>query len=269
MFKKKIITYLLTISLSAGGGMYLSHKFSESNNDSSDFVNEQLETEESYTEIILDSLKTEFNENTRFEVMRGELEVNHTSKYTENSIDYTNSYTGKKESFFKPTITKSGSAIAVFDFDIESLSECDINVDKVDVGGAYKYVVDIAVPYPVLDESSVHRKKDSFKLDESKTSINFDAKLQLIGQAIYTKKKETMDARATRKLEDEIDENSSSKIKEAYSTNTEKIKELEDATIESVYRLTNGLVGNVLKSIDTTNEFEINVKMKGSKLANM
>lgn len=154
--KSKLILFSLTVTLSMGGGMYISHKLNDSKNKQYNESVEKLASDESYIELIVDSLKTSFNNAGKFEVMSGELEINHTYKYIEDSITFKNILTGKEETIFEPTIVKSGSATALFDFDIESLNDCEINVQN---NNSDITTIEILVPYPKLDEESVHRKK--------------------------------------------------------------------------------------------------------------
>lgn len=267
--KNKIIPFLLTASISMGGGIYISHRYNESKNKQFNEAVDKLVSDESYTEMVLESLKTSFNSDSRFEVMSGDLKINHTYKYKEDPITWNNIFTGKEETIFEPTIIKSGSAVVLFDYEIESLDDCEITVDnRKENGNKNVYTINILAPYPVLDESSVHRQKDSFQIDEANTSINFDAKMKLMGQSIYTKYKETMDARATRGLEDDIDRIMPEKISKIYQDDQDKIYELESSTVNSIYKLVNAILGDVLVNIDKNSEFEINVKMKESRLEN-
>lgn len=261
--KNKLILFSLTVTLSMGGGIYISHKFNDSKNKQYNESVEKLASDESYIEVVVDSLKTSFNNTGKFEVMNGELQINHTYKYIEDPITFKNVFTGKEETIFEPTIIKAGSAIALFDFDIESLNDCEIKVQN---SKSDDVTIEILVPYPKLDEESVHRKKDSFDLDKSKTSISFSAKVKLIGQSVYTKYKETMDARATRGLEDDIDRITPSKIQEAYETDKDRIYELESKTVNSVHALADGFLTNILKSVGVSENFKIEVKLKESKL---
>lgn len=265
-FKSKLTAFLLVIMISMGGGVYISNRYHNSKNKDYNEMTDKLSSGESYSEIVLDSLKTSFNEYGKFEVLNGSLKIKHTYKYTEDPITFTNIFTGKEETIFEPTIIKSGSANVLFDFDIESLAECEVSIVE-DIENN-KTIFKILVPYPKLDVDSVRREKDSFNLDEANSSISFSAKVKMIGQSIYTKYKETMDARATRGLEDSIDKISVDRIKEVYENDSDYIYDLESKTIKSIESLVNGLLSKILEANKNIKDFEVDIKLKESKLPN-
>lgn len=224
--KKKIIALLLLIIISIIGGMFISTKYIESKNKDYDETLENLSSEQSDIEILENSIKTSFNKKCEYKVIDGSLKINDTYKYIEDPIEYT--FMGKSYTA-EPTIIKAGSAEVQYQY--------NVLLNKAEVKKVNNSTIRITVPYPELDVDSVKKKEGTFNLDESKSSISFSAKIKLMEQAIYTEYNETMDARATRKLEDNIDKVAPEKIKAEYKSNEEKRIELEESTIDSVKSL--------------------------------
>lgn len=258
-FKKKATSLVLTATLSIGGYIIVTNKIADAKDSKHKEIVENLGENESHIEVLEDTINASFNKAGSFEVMRGELKINHTYKYKEGKKTFKIPFTNKRVTILDPEMIKSGSGIALFDFDIESLSECEALVMD-------DNTLKILIPYPTLDKEKVKRKEGSFELDESKTSNNFSAKVRLIGQSIYTELKETMDARATRGLEDDFDRISPDKIDEVYKTNNDKIYELETKTIASMDALMNGFVKNVMTSLGYSEDVKIVVEFKDSRL---
>lgn len=258
-FKKKATSLIVTATLSIGGYVVVTNKIADAKDSKHKEIVENLGENESHIEAVVESLNSSFNKAGSFEVLEGDIELNHTFKYKEGKKTFKIPFTEKRITLLDPEMVKTGSAIALFDFDIESLSECEaVKIDE--------NTVEILVPYPELDEDKVKRKEGSFKLDESKTTNNFDAKLRLISQSIYTELKETMDARATRALEDDFDKIAPEKIKEVYKKDMDKVYELETKTVASVDALVNGFVKKFLTNLGVSENYEVVVKLKESKL---
>lgn len=258
-FKKKATSLVLTATISIGGYIIVTNKIADAKDSKHKEIVENLGENESHIEVLEDTINASFNKSGSFEVMSGELKINHTYKYKEGKKTFKIPFTNKRITILDPEMVKSGSGIALFDFDIESLSDCEVTV--VDDN-----TLKIALPYPVLDSEKVKRKEGSFELDESKTTNNFSAKLRLIGQSIYTELKETMDARATRALEDDFDRISPEKIDEVYKTNNDKIYELETKTVASMEALMNGFVKKVLSAKGESEDVNIVIELKESRL---
>lgn len=256
-FKKKLLSMVLVSAISIGGYEYVKNEFF---NKDIEKIIDNLGSDESNIDIIVDSLKSSFNDCGKYEVLSGEVSLDHIYKYKEGKVTMTVPIINKKITLLDPEIIKSCTATAMFDFDIESLSNSD--VQKVD-----ENTVKILIDYPTLDKESVKRKEGSLVIDTENTKTNFDAKMAMMGQSVYSKLKETMDARATRGMEDDFDKESPNKIMEIYNSDEEKIKELEESAIASVNSLTNGFLKNIIESTDiSTDSLNFVVELKESKL---
>lgn len=257
--KKKALSIVVTATLSIGGYVFVCNKISNASSSKYNEIVKNMEANESYTEAVVESLNTSFNKAGSYKVMNGDIELNITYKHKEGRKTFKIPFTNKKITLLDPEIIKSGSAIALFDFDIESLKECEaIMIDDKNI--------EVLVPYPVLNEKSVKRKNGSFVLDMENSSNNFDAKLKMVSQSIYSELKETMDARATRGLEDKFDTDAPAIIKDIYTEDMDRVYELEVKTIASIDYLINGFLKNILDSLGVSEEYNINVKLKESRL---
>lgn len=255
-FKRRVISLVLTSAISIGGYEYITNRVAAMNNEKIIEISKNLKDGESYTDLIVDSLKTMFNETSSFRVMSGEIELNHTYKYKEGKVVLTIPILNKEVTLLDPEIVKSCKATAMFDYDIKSLSNTIVEKGE---GNTIKILVD----YPTLNKESVKRKQDSLIIDTENTKTNFDAKIKLLGQSVYSELKETMDARAMRGLEDSFDRESPKKIEELYLTDVEKAKELEQHTISSLDGLVNGFLKKILNTIDNVpNDLEFVIELK-------
>lgn len=164
----------------------------------------------SESELLKDSLETK--ESGKLIVSENSVKVNHSTKYSE-TIGF-NMY--GEEIKTKATVTKAGSARILFNYYID-MNQMKSEYNKEDD------ILYIIIKKPELDKRTIKLEEGSFKLDKSKSGINFAGKVK-ITSSILGNKTETMDARAERKLEEEIVTLGKEKIEDMYSSNSKEYK---------------------------------------------
>lgn len=262
-FVKKIklvlITVLITAITSTGIILHIRHNTSNSKNSE---VEESLKVTKSYTEIIAESLKLNLKEGGNLRVATLDTEMYKAVVYEDDDITMKIPLTNKEITINDPSMTKAGWCVVLGDFFIDKLNDTEVVIRD-------ENNIDLLVPYPTLDEKSTRRKADTFKIDEKVSTVNFDGYIRMLGQALWVDLKETMDARAVRKLEDKIDTDASSELNKVYSTEADKIYELETKTLHSMESFKNGLIQTILNAVkESTGSTipNINIKLKESKL---
>lgn len=139
------------------------------------------------------------------------------------------------------TISKTGKAIVQYEY-VTDLSKCEIKKSNDNIT--------IYINEPYLNENSVKIKEGSFKLDKGNSAINTNGTFKIIKESIINS--ETIDAKASRKLMDEIPTLAKEKIKQKEDQN-----DLNNKAIDSVQKI----VDEILVDKNTNLNIFIKIKM--------
>ena len=209
---KQVIASLL-IALSLSSVIFFKHQRDQINN-----LKYQLELKQDkdnqdkgyYISIAdVESIENEFNKLNSYTVFNGTMNLKHTYKYERDSV-----------LGLKARGQLTANAIVYYEFKVD-LKNADISVDY------DKNTINITLPKSTLNEASVHRKNNTFKILEDETTKNILMGTR-DGQLLQRYWEETFDISA-------ID-----KIKEIYDTQ-EKQEYLERITKMEVLDLVNTL----------------------------
>lgn len=220
---KKIIGVLALLIVVAIGSIigyksYLKNKADNELREYKEQVEEFQAEVKSESELFEDSLKSKVS--GKLQVTENSIGIKkHTTTYSE-KIDF-NMYGERIES--KATVKKSGSATLLYEYNID-LNQMESSYNKDDD------TIYIKIPKPQLNENSVKIKEGSIKLN-NESGINFAGKVK-IGNSLIQNKKETMDARAERKFEEEIVTLGKEKIKTMYSDDKSKYNDICDMGLD-------------------------------------
>lgn len=220
---KKLAGVLVLLILVAGGSIigykcYLRDKADKELRQYKEQVEEYQAEVESESELFEDSLESKVT--GKLQVTENNIDIKkHKTTYSEN-IDF-NMYGEKIKC--KATVVKCGTAELLYEYNID-LSQMTSSYNKDDD------IIYIKIPKPELNEDSVKIKEGSIKLN-NESGINFAGKVK-ISNALLGNKKETMDARAERKFEEEITTLGKKKIKNMYSEDKSKYNDLCDTGID-------------------------------------
>ena len=248
--KKGLICLIFGVCIGIGGVTWFNHVTNPETKYMENHI-KSLNNEENKIEMIADSLKAKLNENLYFKVLDSTATFEYTHVHNE-KVEWKIPFIDKKLTVSNPEIIRVGTADAYFEFGTY------LDTIKVDVVGDKD--IDLIVKRAILNEESVHRVKNTYVPNNGKSSKNMNAETKIMYE--LKEGSQTMVERADIAWEDGYDIKVVGFVKDLYSNNTDRISELENATISSVKGLVDTMVVSIIDEIGYIEGLNINVKLE-------
>lgn len=269
-FKATVIG--LAIGVTIGGGAIVGYNFFSDAKSEQEHIKkiEQMKNNESEMDIVIESLQSNLNSESYFPTSISTATFEEYVVHKEGKKSLKNIFNGEavkfkgKEVLLKdPTVSIFAQTDASFEHGVYA-SEIKIKYDK-DTN-----TLKVVSPYPHLNKESISVKHDTFKeidKDGKKSDMNADAmQMDLMSNAGHKNVTNSIRANAVNAYFIKYEKDAPKNIEKLYTSNKEKIQELEDNTIASTHKFVENLLLKTLNSLEIAKDVTIEVELEKTLL---